>query len=522
MNHDLKHAVLAGMMLAVVAPAALATPPASSPRPAEVGSDSPLFDPARHFALPSDARRSQVADRPISTAEFDTHLPTIDEWLSDVEQKVDRQIDLFQRTERWGLWLIAVLYCLSVGAMGYFWMRISRLPVVISGKTPQSPGETSTLYKQRKASHVNNRSSLDGGRTEPRQHPRLQESELEQLGMDDRWERDEWVRNLPPQVRIYKSLVEQLAAGINDSRRAYGDVETGYALVGKITGEGPSRIITICGLIEAGTKARRLSAQVTFDREFQQQELRLLQMVDAEVMHIGDLHLHPGRFDRCSNGDYQTDVANVRASRSQEMVFGIVTAGWPRRDKRSDSSIWLAGLKFDFFYLGKVSGYQYARVVPESIDGRLLAVPAALRRFAKAFPERAVLDFDNLRRLRNYRMTVSVLPTTHGVESPCIEMTHKTRNYRTLILFSDASSQSPEVLVEIDGEITRFESSYLNGQFLPVVWFTPIVLEVERALTNRHGAEFGQNLPADTRSMWAGRTYSGPMGDSDGQFSTTQ
>ncbi len=396
---------------------------------------------------------------------------------------------ILQRIECWWPWLVGSLATLGIVAISFIWLNVVRFANVLKAvstfswkgrRTDCDPyAETSAAdFVPDHASPNRRNESLSIGRTG--------------FGYGHRTMNDGMRTSHLPTILVNKGTLDALTAGINKSLRQNGRVETGYALVGKINGDERSRFITVCGLIDAGPDAKRCSGHVVFDRPYQQTELRLLQMVDTEVMHIGDVHLHPGAMDQCSEGDYHTDAANVCASRSQEMVFAIATVASAHRPERLQNGFIHDGLKLDFFYLGKKSGYRYARVLPEIIDGHALIVPAQLRHFAEAFPERALLDFDNLRRLRNYRMAILQMPNDDGDICPCIRMTHRTKRFQTIMIFTGQPRQPLDVLVKIGTNITRFQASYFDGRFSDLIWFTPIILDVERQLTEQFVAPAGE------------------------------
>ena len=128
-----------------------------------------------------------------------------------------------------------------------------------------------------------------------------------------------------PSVLVSSELLNQLADGLSQFRRQNQDLETGYTLVGKVTGQGINRKIMVQGLIEPGEQLDCSMYHVTHDRDNDQGELELFQLIDPHVCHIGDAHLHPGAMDVCSDGDYQTDLGNVQTSTTGEMIFMIAT-----------------------------------------------------------------------------------------------------------------------------------------------------------------------------------------------------
>lgn len=449
--------------------------------------------------------QDQWSMHPVATKPAERRGGPIEDWLDEVDQKVNHQAKLIEWMLTRGLGLIVALAGVCAISMAYLWGRLSRLSAAIDSSSPEQLPDKAGI---RPSGPVTEGASVESCR--PQARPVAG-------GL---------IRDPIPCVQFLSGVIERLVAGINESRRRRGEMETGYALVGKIVGEGPSRIIVVNSLIGEGPGATRTCGHIKFDRPYQQEELCLLQLADVDLSHIGDAHLHPGDMDTCSGGDHQTDTRNVRDSRSQEMVFLIATKASAHGGGRSATSIYHAGLKLDFFYLGKASGYEYRPFRPEIVRGEAVTASEELRRFATADHVRARLDFDNLRRLTDYRMTMAELPTSGEHNRPCIEMTHKTRGFKTLIAFSADPRQRPEVFVDDGSQLMQFQPAWLNGSWLPsLVWFTPIVLNVEREMAGRHGVGTGNDIetPASVRSAHAEATLSGPsIGDSHGKFSATE
>jgi len=79
-----------------------------------------------------------------------------------------------------------------------------------------------------------------------------------------------------------------------------------------------------------GPPAELTSGSILFDAEFQEEQLRALQLAHPEVCIIGCVHRHPGGFDECSNGDELTDREAVEDSGLGALVFGIITVNNPK------------------------------------------------------------------------------------------------------------------------------------------------------------------------------------------------
>ncbi|MCG3131527.1 MAG: hypothetical protein FLDDKLPJ_02323 [Phycisphaerae bacterium] len=444
---------------------------------------------------PADPEESKS---PEMAATLQTSSPTAFtalDWLDDLDRRVARQEAAFTRAQRVAVVLVALLG----GCIAFMWVRLARFA---SGnpqaEVPVDSPDPTVHQGVAELASTNQSSVVD---TRPLASPTPRSTRQSAI----------------PRVQFLSGVIDRLVKGINESRRQRGGVETGYALVGKILGDGPSRVMMVSGLIDEGPSSARSGGHHQADRQYQQRELELLQLIDADAMFIGDAHLHPGSLDSCSAGDLRTDSANVRESHSQEMVFTIATVASAHRGNRSPDSLYHDGLKLDFYYLGKGSAYQYRHFRPEVVDGAVISAAAELRGFAAADPVRTRLDFENLRRLANYHMGLVQQATSDQARRPCIVMKHKTGGFTAMIAFSADPRQRPDVFVEDNAhQVMQFQPSYLNGAWTPgLVWFTPIILDIEREMSARRSVCAGKRIdsPAGGRSASVGMKESGPIGD---------
>ena len=291
-----------------------------------------------------------------------------------------------------------------------------------------------------------------------------------------------------PHVQFSHELLGQLAREIVTFRKPHPGIETGYALVGNVSRSTSKSVITIYGMIDAGPNAERSPGHIRYDRVYQQRKLDVLRLRDPRAQYMGDAHLHPGTLDRCSGGDAVTDRASVSASATHELVFVIVTVAQSSRS--SVKSVYRDGLKFDFYYLGMSSAYRYVKIAPEIADVPVLIGGPVLEAFFDANPVRAVLDFANLHRLSHYslQLTESELDGVDPARA-CICLTHHSRPYEILIEFAADTSSVPRIMVDLDGHLFDYEPEFLNPATAPSIWFTPLVLAVEREIESRetHG-----------------------------------
>ena len=432
---------------------------------------------------------------------------TIEEAVLNLEKRVSQQDATFEQILNWHQGVIVGLVGLSALLLIYSWTRMSCLAAKCKQLTPNQESMANGNEAKPVSTGVTEHGIVPTAKCPARPPvPRPSVNEL-------------------PRIQFLSGVIDQLVEGITESRQRRGDVETGYALVGKIIGQGTSRIILINGLIDEGPGSARSGGHHKADRDHQQQELSLLQLVDGDVMYMGDAHLHPGSLETCSPGDYRTDLGNVRESWTQEMVFVIAKPASERWGSCSSDSVYRGGLKLNFFYIGKASNYEYRRFVPEIVEGKALQASVSLRQFAAFSPARARLDFENLRRLTAYKMEVFEMARDDGQHQSCIEMHHKRLKFKTLIVFSPEAGDCPEVYVETGGEIWRYQSQSLNGGWSHLIWFTPIILEIEREMTGQHGTDHTNHYETTTGkwSVPAGVKSSGPQGVHDhGKLSTIE
>ena len=458
-----------------------------------------------HETLPRDRAMLPGTATALSPAASAPKVFTTVDRLDELGGRLSQQATVLDRTLERTRYLVTVLVLLIGGCIAYLWVRLAQLAGKCGRLEAGVEATPAVICTEPPAGTATSQPAA--GSSRPKVAPVPRERPAARI----------------PRVTFLSGVIDRLVAGINESRRRRSNVETGYALVGKIIGEGSSRSFVVNGTIDEGPDAARSGGHHKADRDYQQRELELLQLVDGEAMHVGDAHLHPGNLDRCSGGDLRTDTGNVRDSCSQEMVFVIATASSAHWSGRSTRSLYRGGLKLDFYYLGKASNYEYRHFRPEVVEGPALSVPVALRRFAAVDPIRACLDFDNLRRLTAYRMTVGELPGEGQRSRPCVEMTHGTRNFKTMIAFSADPRQRPEVFVDTGAEVMQFQPAWLNGGWAGLAWFTLIVLEVEREMADRHGAGNDTETPEGGRSALPEVSTPGPlMGDNHGKFQATE
>lgn len=289
----------------------------------------------------------------------------------------------------------------------------------------------------------------------------------------------------PPQVLISRDVLNGLAAGINRDRRITPNVEHGFALVGRIDGDGEARRIVVTGMIDAGPNARKYHSEIKFDRDYQQRELETLQLFDPRASHIGDAHLHPGSFDQCSGGDLRTDRANVMASNTKEMVFGIATVMREHSRPQIDpNSFYVDGLKIDFFYLGSASRFRYVKVKPREIDEPALALPPVLVELIARNPERARFDWPSLCSLSQFKVRLTAVDDPSG-SYPCVELTHRRDGWIAMIVLGESNDAPPHVYIDHAGQLEHFDAPIVAEKWSSHIWLTEIALALDGEMKAR-------------------------------------
>ena len=284
-----------------------------------------------------------------------------------------------------------------------------------------------------------------------------------------------------PAIRVSRRLLVNLVAGICKDIQGQPGAETGFALIGRVEGEGPGRQIIINGLIDAGDQVDRSACHVRFDRDYQQRELERLQFLDPRSSHMGDAHLHPGSLDHCSSGDYQTDLANVRTSRSGEMVFVIATLARAHHRSAFESCLLAEPLKLDFFYLGEASDYEYRKFLPRIVDEPVLEVPDLLRELERDHPGRLRHELDCLRRIDGLRLRLAGTRIDDQTV-PALHVCENQGKWTAVILLDGYPKSPPRVYVEKDGSEKELHAPFLDGQWSPYVWLAAVVLFIQSAM----------------------------------------
>ncbi|MBI3268912.1 MAG: hypothetical protein HYZ53_07815 [Planctomycetes bacterium] len=277
-----------------------------------------------------------------------------------------------------------------------------------------------------------------------------------------------------PRIQLARFVLDTLVRETNAFRERNPDLEVGHLLVGKVLGRGAERELLVDGLIGSGPRARFSPAEVEMDREYQREALRRMRTVDPFAGHIGDAHLHPGKLDRPSGGDYRTDRRNVLASSTQEMVFAILTADFPEDAggaRRPADCLRLDGLKVSFFYLGLASGYRYRQFVPEVVES-----------VARSEDRPAATELSRVLGLPEHEARLARLSPRGQAPIPCVELVHRRTRRRILIGFPRAPGANPIAFVDTGAEMLAWESPLLSAPRGARSWFPGLLEEVEREL----------------------------------------
>lgn len=165
-----------------------------------------------------------------------------------------------------------------------------------------------------------------------------------------------------PKVELAEDLLPLLHQYVTRFLQHHGsEMEIGGMWTGEFALENGWPVFRLTGFIEAGPNAEFSSDSVLFDGDYQ---IRMLQAVRARNPNLGNMgcfHVHPGKMDECSAGDYLADLAAVKDSDTRALVFGIITLDNPREDPRS---VYYQNLKLDLFVLGEQTRLDYWHVRP--------------------------------------------------------------------------------------------------------------------------------------------------------------
>ncbi|NQU24477.1 MAG: hypothetical protein HQ567_24610 [Candidatus Nealsonbacteria bacterium] len=313
---------------------------------------------------------------------------------------------------------------------------------------------------------------------------------------------------IPEVVVSHEALNAAFAEIRRLARRMPGD-EVGCTFVGRVIEEGSSRKILLNGILTEGDNVERSAGHHDMDRQAQQRELAVLQVVDPRVSFMGDLHLHPGNMTNPSGGDHRTDVRNVKESATQELILGIFThdsgyGGW----NSSGKAIHQSDFRLDLYYMGSASNFDYVPIrAYVSDETPMLTASPGLADFVRFDPVRAQLDFAALRRLPDYEEVVfSTFPAEDAArELACVQLLHR-RGYKATIVLDANPNLPPSVLVEIGGEVITYEPDFLRDSRLPNVWLAQIAMELEK--------EFDAITPGSESKMDETPSYTSPTGSS--------
>ncbi|MGH7973434.1 MAG: hypothetical protein ACREIC_32355, partial [Limisphaerales bacterium] len=165
-----------------------------------------------------------------------------------------------------------------------------------------------------------------------------------------------------PSVALAQDLMPRLHKYVTRFLQHHGnEMEIGGMWTGEFAMEGGWPSFRINGFIEAGPNAEFSSDSILFDGDYQIQMLQAIRQHHPTVGNMGCFHVHPGKMDECSAGDYLADIAAVKESDTRALMFGIITLDNPRRDPRS---IYYENLKLDLFVLAEQTRFDYAHVRP--------------------------------------------------------------------------------------------------------------------------------------------------------------
>lgn len=261
-----------------------------------------------------------------------------------------------------------------------------------------------------------------------------------------------------PMAEISEGVIGRLFNKFHSFENIRPGCETTCSLGGQVEGKGPGRKIVIRTCIDEGPEAELSPGHATPDRNYQQTVLELYQLLAPRIGPMGVAHRHPGRMDRCSEGDRATDVPLVRSSATREMIFCIATY-WKNGIFGSVASheITRGEFKLSFYYLSEATGDQYLPARIETSPMPSIQLPPPILQMAEANPVRTRREFSSLGGLREYVPRFTTLELG-GVQSACLTLEHKVFQYTVSSCYPESNPFDRRVIVSAGEEVVELAS----------------------------------------------------------------
>lgn len=258
-----------------------------------------------------------------------------------------------------------------------------------------------------------------------------------------------------PPVLLSNDLIDALFDKFSNFERERPGCENICTLLANVEGEGESRKLILTGFIDEGPHADLSSAHARPDRVYQQVVLEHYQLVHRKTGPIGWSHRHPGEYDRCSEGDRETDLAWVRESNTKELVVAIATK-WEggQFGRVGDHELARGEFKLSFFYMSEATGDEYFPFRPRISPVPYILLHPYFLEMAADDPITVRMEFSPLSSLREFGVAANTLDLEE-CESPCLVLTHRVFGYSIIAAYLGPDVASRRVFVTEHDQIVE-------------------------------------------------------------------
>jgi hypothetical protein len=252
------------------------------------------------------------------------------------------------------------------------------------------------------------------------------------------------------------------------------ELEAGGVLIGEFTTIDKQAAIKVNGYIESGPKADCSPGSIQFDCEYANRILQATRLQQATATNVGCIHRHPGKMDKCSSGDKDTDQLAVRESESKCLLFGIITLNNRAQDPYA---IYHRNFKINFYLMSEETAYEYVPIRPRVEDLPLIEPLPVLLAINEMRNGAAFHDFSVLRRIPGAKkVTAQSVDTEDGKGVLyAIALDNGMGQIRTVCHPSGAIRV---FMQSLDGHQTRIDGVWERPEVGKHVWLSHIVLQI--------------------------------------------
>ncbi len=265
-----------------------------------------------------------------------------------------------------------------------------------------------------------------------------QDTEELELGLDESQSRvlevEQSGGRALPRIRIRKELVPFIKRYVEWFLSQNGKAnETGGHLIGRYSIENGDRILDVEAFIDAGPEADSSPSHITPDINYTNDVLVAARVSDPEIGMVGFIHRHPGGMEVCSGMDKVADRERIEESPYDGMVFGIITIDNPKRDSKG---LLLGNFKFNFYYMGVETDYEYVAIKPELYDEKMFRVQPE---YHWLIEKRGFGAFHDLNLLKG---------ALGGVENPRLQLIDEGKGLRYSAYLKESKASLTVILME--------------------------------------------------------------------------